>query len=125
MPEANLNTTPFPATVRSVDELWVSVCAYPVISKELMVVDAESVEAEVELASKQTSSVEVGTEALFAPPELVAQLVFPVAFQAALDPPPTQYRVQAKAWLLRAKKAATKTRTSKRCFIFCRVICIE
>lgn len=42
-------------------------------------------------ASKKQSSEEVGTEALFAPPEVADQLVLPVAVQLADEPPPTQY----------------------------------
>ncbi len=44
-------------------------------------------------ASKNTSSVDVGTEALLAPPEVALQFVFTVAFQFVDDPPATQYRL--------------------------------
>jgi len=43
-----------------------------------------------ELASKNTSSPEPGTEALPAPPLVADQLVSPVAFQFVDEPPPTQ-----------------------------------
>lgn len=56
-----------------------------------MVMAASSVEALLPLASKKTSSEEVGTEALLAPPEVADQLVLPVASQLASAPPPTQY----------------------------------
>ena len=42
------------------------------------------------LASKQTSSVDTGTEKLFAPPEPFDQFVGPVAAQVLAEPPPTQ-----------------------------------
>ena len=56
------------------------------------------------LASKNTSSAMPGTEALLAPPLTDAQFVAPVAFQLALDPPPTQYRLAAEDVLIKATK---------------------
>ena len=73
------------------EELCVRVSVYPVMSSDLMVIEAESVEAGL-FASKKTSSVETGTDALLAPPDVADQLVGPVAFQLAEDPSPTQYR---------------------------------
>ncbi len=66
---------------------------YPVISRELIVMPAEIVEllAPLPTPSKKTSSDAPGTEALFEPPEVALQLVFPVALQLAEAPPPTQY----------------------------------
>jgi hypothetical protein len=74
---------------------------YPAeIVKDLTVIVALIVEALFALAptpSKKTSSVEVGTEALFAPPLVADQFVFPVASQFEVSPPPTQYRLAQKA----------------------------
>ncbi len=92
IPDDNLNVAPLPAIVRVTDALWVSVFVYPVISRELIVMDADNVEllAPVPTPLKNTSSADVGTEASFVPPDVADQLVGAVAFQLTDDPPPTQ-----------------------------------
>ena len=41
--------------------------------------------------SNITSSADVGAVTLFAPPDVLPQFVFVIAFQADEEPPPTQY----------------------------------
>ena len=61
------------------------------MSRDLTVIFAERTELpEPLLASKKTSSAEVGTGTSLAQPEQTAQLVGPVASQLVDDPPPTQ-----------------------------------
>ena len=79
----------FPATVKTA--LLVIVPVYPeVLVKDRIVIVAEIVAGEA-VVSKNTSSVDVGTDWLPAPPDDPAQFVLPVAFQLTLEPPPTQY----------------------------------
>jgi hypothetical protein len=83
----------FPAIVNPAS--CVIVAVYPVvIFRDKMVIAADIVLLVLPLTpapSNVTSSADVGTEALFAPPLVLPQLVFPVAFQFELEPPPTQY----------------------------------
>ena len=81
--------------------LCVRVAVYPApIAILLIVIAALIVEALFPLPSKNTSSLDPGTEALFAPPDVAAQFVFPVAFQLADAPPPTQYLSEIVTHLL-------------------------
>ena len=66
--------------------------------RDLTVCALETTESPVpEFPSKKTSSAEPGTEALFAPPDVSAQFVLPVAIQLVKAPPPTQYLFAAEA----------------------------
>jgi hypothetical protein len=77
-----------PATVSTA--LLVIVPVYPaVFVKDRIVIVAEIVAGEA-VVSKITSSADVGTDWLFAPPDIAAQFVLAVAFQLTLAPPPTQ-----------------------------------
>lgn len=63
----------------------------PVVSSDRTVIDAVMMAGPApEFASKKTSSLLPGTDALPAPPLVAAQFVLPVAFQAVELPPPTQ-----------------------------------
>lgn len=84
--------------VRVTAVLWVMVPAYvpvpsafPSHSKPVTVMFAPmTLLLEPELLSKMATSLLPGTEALFEPPLVVAQLVFAVAAQVFAEPPPTQ-----------------------------------
>ena len=78
-----------PATVSTA--FLVIVPVYPdSFLKDRIVIIADIVAGEA-VVSKNTSSVAAGTDWLPAPPDDPAQFVLPVAFQLALEPPPTQY----------------------------------
>jgi hypothetical protein len=91
-----------PVMVNVVPAVWVNVPVYPVVwTKEFRLVVVKAVQFALPVPpapSKITSSPVVGTEALSAVPEAVPQLVFPVADQAPVEPPPTQYRVAIRAY---------------------------
>jgi hypothetical protein len=86
MPGTSLNV--FPLTVSVTAELWVSVCVKPVQSSVPNDVLAVIVQFPGELASKNTSSAEPGTDAPDAPPDEVDHE--PVLFQFV--PLPTKKR---------------------------------
>src|SRR3989344_282859 len=98
MPETSFKAISLAPAVASpilsvIDELCVRILTYPVIFKLLIVLLADKVEslAPVPTPSKNTSSVETGTDELSCVFEAEPQFVLEVAFQFTLAPPPTQY----------------------------------
>lgn len=90
IPATSLNVSPEMVSVT--EALWVRVFVYPVQSSEFTVMFADRVLllAPVPTPSKITASDVPGTLALSCVLLAVPQLVGPVAFQFADDPPPTQ-----------------------------------